>query len=570
MKRICLITFILLTFAVMLSSCAGVKVTFDIGDVTLVSGDTVQEYKEDSPISAPTVEREGYVFVGWDKDFSSPDEDMTVTPIWKKLHTVTFDIADAEAKDSALLTQKIIDGENVQVPEVTRDGYVFDGWDTDISIAVSQDMTVTAKWKKIHTVKFDLDGGHVSEDDEALLTQSITDGMGAELFVPTRDKYNFVKWDTDVSAVTKDVTVKAVWERKTFSSTEIYELINPATVEISACRLNGFCFGTGSGFFISEDGLLLTNYHVIHNARVFKVKTHDGKVYEVSKVISYDIKKDIAVLKVNSSNRKFSYLDITEELPKTGEAVWALGSSLGLTGTFSSGIVSYVNRVVDGVNFIQSTAPISAGNSGGPLVNEKGYVIGINSASYTEGQNLNLAVEISQYKTLSKVNLTPERLFQKESSLKYWIGESLVQETSDSETTAQVIKNGKTVCGTHDGGEFYDMYMINAPQEDSILLVMIKADSEEALLSIASYLAVFAADDGLVNGDFERLPDVFLSYTQLVEDANGECYYLAMIPVPQELGDEYQNIGVGIASDDPCEYDLFMYYITEDMIDDLL
>ncbi len=565
MKKLCQLISVAMVICLVFTfvSCGGTKVTFDIGDATLVSGETEQLYKEDAPVSAPVLEKDGYVFDGWDKDFSNPTEEVVVKPIWKKIHTVAFNVEGALANDTSLLIQKIKDGEAATAPELTKEGYVFDGWDQEFS-AVTSDLTITAKWKKIHTVIFDLNGGTVA--DESTLVQKVTDGMSAEAPVPTSQKYNFVQWDQDVSVVTGDMTVKAVWERKTFTSTEIFSLVNPATVEIKVYRPNHVYYGLGSGFFINEDGILLTNYHVIANASEFVVTTSDGVKYTVTKVMAYDKELDIAVLQVDTQGKKVAYLDIAETLPKAGEAVWALGSSLGLTGTFSSGIVSYVNRDVNGIKFIQTTTPISSGNSGGPLVNEQGYVIGINSASYTAGQNLNLAVEISQYKTLPDANITPMELFRNEATLKYWVGEQLVYETNAS-SIGQLLEDGSTLVGSHDGGEDYDFYMVEHPHELAFLLVMIRADNEEALEEIAYYMSAFTADDDIgTNADW--LPDEYIVSLGILEE-NGVSYYTALVVASPELSDLSENVGVAIASDQPTGYQVFLYYITEEIANEL-
>ena len=559
-------TAVLLCGLLMLSAC-GVEVMFDIGDATLISGEVSQKYKEDMPIVAPVLEKEGYVFVGWDKDFSAPTEEMTVSPIWKKIHTVTFVLDGGKAVDEALLTQKFVYGEGATAPEISREGYVFDAWDTEFS-AITGDLTVTATWKKLHTVTFDLLGG-TSEDTE-LLVQTIVDGEGATLPTATKDRFNFVKWDADVSSVTGDMTVKAVWERKTFTTKEIFDLINPGTVEIKTYRLNHQYWGLGSGFFISEDGLLLTNYHVIEEARAYQVTTSDGTVYDVTRVVAYDIDKDIAILKVNTKGKKMPYLEIAPELPAVGDAVYAIGSSLGLTGTFSSGIVSYVNRTVKGipnVNFIQTTTPISSGNSGGPLVNDKGYVIGINSASYTEGQNLNLAVEISQYRDLKEVNLTPEGLFQKEGKILWYFGEKTAEETWESKT-GQYLENGTTVTSSITNKDDEDYYMVASPKDTAALLIMIKADSEKGLEDIAYYFTPFYSSSFNMHNAY-AFPSYYY-YGDIVEDEDGESYLIAVVLIDEELAKETQRIGVGIFADRRVEYEMFMYMMTEDMLESFM
>ena len=395
------------------------------------------------------------------------------------------------------------------------------------------------------------------------------DGESATLPTATKDRFNLVKWDADVSSVTGDMTVKAVWERKVFTSKEIFDLINPGTVEIKTYRMNDQYYSLGSGFFIDEDGLLLTNYHVIEESRSYKVTLSDGTVYDVSEVVAYDIDKDIALLQVDTQGNKVPYLEIAPELPAVGDFVYALGSSLGLTGTFSNGIVSYVNRTVKdipNVNFIQTTTPISSGNSGGPLVNDKGYVIGINSASYTEGQNLNLAIEISQYRGIEEASLTPEELFQKEGKIRWYFGELIVQETGESKT-GQLLENGSTVHGTINDSKS-DYYMVEALEEESYMILMIKADSEEGLEDIAEgYTARYAKYD--ISRGSVVLPPIY--YTgSIVEGEDGEMYFLAVIMLDEPYVSSCKYFGVGLRAQQKVEYEMYIYILTEDMLESFM
>ena len=188
------------------------------------------------------------------------------------------------------------------------------------------------------------------------------------------------------------------FSNKKLTAEEIFELIAPSTVEINA---EGDTFtSTGTGCFIDDKGTVVTNYHVIESCHTINIKTQDGSTYKVKSVLGFDKDRDLAIIKANCQNESFVTLK-TDEV-KTGEKVYTLGSSLGLTGTFSEGIISSASRVVDGFEFIQTTAPISSGNSGGPLVNEYGEVIGITTGAFTEGQNLNLAIPASAINGVSR------------------------------------------------------------------------------------------------------------------------------------------------------------------------
>lgn len=185
---------------------------------------------------------------------------------------------------------------------------------------------------------------------------------------------------------------------------EIYENTRPAMVEIVTYDKAGKAMSVGSGFFISEDGYIATNYHVIRGAysiSVVKYSTH-GAITSV-KVAGYDANQDVAILKIETSGEK--YLEFATEAPKTGDTVYALGSTLGLTDTFTMGMISNPNRYVTGKYCLQFTAPISGGNSGGPLLNSDGKVIGVVTLTVPSGQNINFAIKGSVVEALDKVKL---------------------------------------------------------------------------------------------------------------------------------------------------------------------
>lgn len=173
---------------------------------------------------------------------------------------------------------------------------------------------------------------------------------------------------------------------------DLAEYVQARTVTISVETTDGG-ESTGSGFFIDGDGTLVTSYHVIDAANSISVEIQDGAKYAVEEIVDFSELYDVAVLKLDVSGN--DYLKMCEKEIRTGEAAYAVGSSLGfLNGTFSDGIISNTSRKVGMIQCVQTTAAISSGNSGGPLVNAYGEVIGINAFSYQGGENLNLAVKM--------------------------------------------------------------------------------------------------------------------------------------------------------------------------------
>ena len=158
-----------------------------------------------------------------------------------------------------------------------------------------------------------------------------------------------------------------------------------------------------SGFFISADGLAVTNYHSIEGSLYATATLCTGDVYEIDRVIYYDKEIDIAVIRVsqtsvtNQTTSAFAYLDLagTDDI-RHGDIVYTLGNPLGLGLAVSSGIISDIARDVDRYQLpcVMNTASISQGSSGGALLNVYGQVIAVTSGAYTYGNNMYLAVPV--------------------------------------------------------------------------------------------------------------------------------------------------------------------------------
>jgi serine protease Do len=142
--------------------------------------------------------------------------------------------------------------------------------------------------------------------------------------------------------------------------------------------------GEGSGFFISPDGYIVTNNHVVDHTQTAKVTTSDGTIYS-AKVVGIDPKTDLALLKVES-DKQFPYVKFADHAPQVGDWVLAVGNPFGLGGTVTAGIVSARGRDI-GNNpydaYMQIDAPINKGNSGGPAFDMNGDVVGVNTAIYS-------------------------------------------------------------------------------------------------------------------------------------------------------------------------------------------
>lgn len=152
----------------------------------------------------------------------------------------------------------------------------------------------------------------------------------------------------------------------------------------------------GSGFFVSQDGYVVTNNHVVQNAAEVQLVTDDGKTL-TAKVIGTDPRTDLALLKVNESG-SYPYVQLAGAKPRIGDWVLAVGNPFGLGGTVTAGIVSAQGRDIGSGpydDFIQIDAAVNRGNSGGPTFNQKGEVVGVNTAIYSpSGGNVGIAFAI--------------------------------------------------------------------------------------------------------------------------------------------------------------------------------
>ena len=190
------------------------------------------------------------------------------------------------------------------------------------------------------------------------------------------------------------VSLKTVDGQTEMSDAEIYAANVNSVVSINVTGTSGYNFfgqpvqsaSSGSGFVLTSDGYIVTNYHVVKDAQTVKVTMYSGDEYD-AQYVGGDEDYDIAVIKIEATGLPAVTLGNSEEL-NVGDHVLAIGNPLGdLTFSMSGGMVSSVNRTinVDGTpfNMIQTDASINPGNSGGPLLNSYGEVVGIVSAKYS-------------------------------------------------------------------------------------------------------------------------------------------------------------------------------------------
>lgn len=208
----------------------------------------------------------------------------------------------------------------------------------------------------------------------------------------------------------------------TMTLSELIVKVKPSVALIETFDDKGNKSGSGSGFVVSEGGMIATNYHVIEGAKEIKVSfpaLKDNKFYKSTGFVGFVKTKDLALIMIDTKGAKLKPLPMAKEPPSQAETVVAIGAPLGLSDTVTSGIVSAVRsgkelrRMLmrgkqdsygknlgydEEATWIQTSAPISRGNSGGPLINTRGEVVGINTFVSNLGQNLNFSICIQHMK----------------------------------------------------------------------------------------------------------------------------------------------------------------------------
>lgn len=189
-----------------------------------------------------------------------------------------------------------------------------------------------------------------------------------------------------------------------FAQTDVSGLaqkVVPSVVTVNVFNREGKWRGGGTGFFVKEEGLLVTNRHVIDGKVRALAKLSSGEFLSIEGVLSEDRSGDLVLLTLGVKGRSFPPLGLTDTVIETGQPIIVIGTPLGHEGTVSKGIVSKVKDIPNFGKVLQHTAPISKGSSGSPVVNMKGEVIGVVVGySIVEGESLNFAISVDRVKRL--------------------------------------------------------------------------------------------------------------------------------------------------------------------------
>jgi tol-pal system protein YbgF len=181
---------------------------------------------------------------------------------------------------------------------------------------------------------------------------------------------------------------------------DLVRAAGPAVVLIEGAKPRGGVQGTG--FILSPDGIIVTNHHVVAGATHVQVKLTNGWLFSALGVVGFSEEKDLALIKVSAPALPSLRLGNSDRL-EAGERVVVIGNPLGLENTVADGLVSSIRQIQNGIKVIQITAPISEGNSGSPIFNMRGEVVGVASFKIAKAENLNFAVAGNHIRELTRM-----------------------------------------------------------------------------------------------------------------------------------------------------------------------
>lgn len=237
--------------------------------------------------------------------------------------------------------------------------------------------------------------------------------LGFTVLTVPRDEVSRIEREGDVGQAAKDLPppevargASGLYTSATTPPPEkpVRELVAQLGEGVVQVRTPG---GLGSGFFVTEDGHLITNFHVIEGETKISVEVYhqrkgqlERKNYKDVRIVAINKFADLALMKVEDPDGpKFQRVLLGDtERTAVGERLFAIGSPLGLERTVTEGILSTKTRQMGGDLYLQTTAQINPGNSGGPLFNLRGEVVGVNNMKVTSGEGLGFSIPVEQVK----------------------------------------------------------------------------------------------------------------------------------------------------------------------------
>lgn len=193
------------------------------------------------------------------------------------------------------------------------------------------------------------------------------------------------------------------------TSEQIFEKYKDAVVVINSYGFDGTKSGSGSAVIVKDKNLIVTNFHILSGNNKIEIITHKDTLKD-PEIIGVDIDRDVLLLKLPHTDYELIQVGNSDDV-KPGQKIYAIGNPMGLENTISEGLVSGIRDSVTDIKmkFIQISASLSPGSSGGAVINSKGELIGISSMGFREGQNLNFAIPINEVFDIHQTTYTDKK-----------------------------------------------------------------------------------------------------------------------------------------------------------------
>lgn len=292
----------------------------------------------------------------------------------------------------------------------------------------------------------------------------------------------------------------------------------------------------GTGFFSFSSDMILTCYHLVKNSSELQIKDSSGNSIKAIGIVDFSERFDLALLKCE--NKGHTPLAFEPDLPSIGSKLYAIGCPKGLEFSLSDGIVSQIRNLGEG-NQIQFTCPTSPGNSGGPILNSEGKIVGIVSWQYIAGQNLNFAVPISLALSLNRQN-SPKSLVENETIIP----------TSPNDSISAKEHYEKAI-------EYYEKGLYEAAIKENTIAIQKDPKNVEILNNLAnSYfkvkqpknaieiweMALKETIDQKISNTGKISNNLGIAYYQLMDYENAEKFYLQSIKADKDFEDPLFNL----------------------------
>ncbi|MBX7046575.1 MAG: trypsin-like peptidase domain-containing protein [Ignavibacteria bacterium] len=335
---------------------------------------------------------------------------------------------------------------------------------------------------------------------------------------------------------------------QTYEAESIYSLYNDAVVVVIACDSYGTPVAQGSGVVIDDNGTIVTNYHVLSSYTNIKIK-HNETLIEDCQITGKHKNSDIAFLKVSPGIFKSIPLGSNDEV-KIGQKIYALGSPLGFENSITEGIVNGIRKIshYSDDNYIQISASISHGSSGGALINTSGKLIGITTSTIEEGQNINFAIPVDKIISLQYSVASDDNYFNSDKNTKTKRKDNNDYSSGDENTRSQKDTYKKDRSGNADKNDKEGRASVPDNQRSG---KNNRSNGEDY------YNYAFKGNDAYESGQYSLALEYYTLYLEQYPDDNNIQFNVGLCYLAMEEDNKALKIFLNVVKSDPYNANIY-------------